>query len=78
MELAAVRMAGRAQAVISVCATRFASNMEPARMASVSVTRAGMESTALSVRAIYSVCVCEGGGGVNALRCAPSSSTQSN
>lgn len=45
-ELVAVRRAGRAQVVTSECATRSASNTEPARMESASVTRAGTESTA--------------------------------
>lgn len=56
MELAAVRRAGPVQAVTSVCATRSASNMEPARTASASVTRAGTESTAPSVSASVYVC----------------------
>lgn len=51
VELAVVRRAGPAQAVTSVCATRSASNTEPARTGSASVTRAGTESTAPSVRA---------------------------
>lgn len=63
-ELVAVRRAGLAQAVTSVCATRSASNMEPARTGSASVTRAGTESTAPSVstsvymRVRAEVCVC--------------------
>lgn len=59
VELAVVRRAGPAQAATSVCATRSASNTEPARTGSVSVTRAGTESTAPSVRAsAYSACAC--------------------
>ncbi|TKS72606.1 Teneurin-2 [Collichthys lucidus] len=48
VELAVVRRAGPARAVTSVCATRSASNTEPARTGSASVTRAGTESTAPS------------------------------
>lgn len=44
-----VRRAGRAPGVTSECVTHSASNMEPARMASACVTRAGMESTVPSV-----------------------------
>lgn len=60
-ELVAVRRAGPAQAATSVCATRSASNTEPARTGSASVTRAGTESTAPSVSAtaVY-VCACGG------------------
>lgn len=50
-ELAAVRRAGPAQAVTSASATHSASNTEPARTESASVTRAGTESTAPSVSA---------------------------
>lgn len=56
-ELVAVRRAGPALAVTSACVTRCASNMEPARMGSASVTRAGTESTAPSVGASVYLCV---------------------
>lgn len=56
-ERVAVRRAGPAQVVTSVCATRSASNTGPARTGSASVTRAGTESTAPSVSAsACSVC----------------------
>lgn len=61
MGLVAARRAGPAQAVTSVCATRSASNMEPARTGSASVTRAGTESTAPSVSTSVDLCVCARG-----------------
>lgn len=48
-ELAAARTAGQEQAATSECATLSASDTEPARTASASVTRAGTENTAPSV-----------------------------
>lgn len=56
-EHVAARRAGQARAATSVCATRSASNMEPARTGSASVTRAGTENTAPSVRAFVYPCV---------------------
>lgn len=59
-ERVAVRRAGPAQAVTSVYATRYVSNMELARTESASVTRAGTESTAPSVSSCVCVCACGG------------------
>lgn len=57
-ELAAARTVGPEQVATSECATLSASNTEPARTASASVTRAGTENTAPSVSISVYLCVC--------------------